>query len=509
MSKRVTSVRNIKTIKAYRGEALTINLGKEYAGGTLTAWMKKSPNASTYREFSIGLTNSTIELSKEKTSDYYNSSGVLIEAIEGRWYFDVEFVADGASSETVETVVSGTILFINDITNSNGYEIADPQTGLVTDSLRIQISEEQNLDSYLLNGLFRFGDTIPNISSLTFTKANGISSNLEQLISGTSIAEILIEIRRYETIGDDFVMVTQHMTTNTQNQVYTRSYSGDANVWSDWALLTNVGSAVSNTSDLVNDGSDGTSTYVENDELGSAATSNNYNDLDNKPTAITKTSDLTNDGADGTSTFVESDELSSVATSGDYDDLTNKPTIPTQSVAESYYRPITFLLNSGSNLFNGAQRQHQPWNATKPFSENPSYLYHHWMITNASGVDLMIQFDEQVTVSEFIYASFDNFTSNETIKTAELYAITDQSYFETADYFTFDITGLTKVFDNTASGTDAEFPQAVSKDPLRIFSNPNLTHELQTPVDCYGFIFKAISNYAGTTRMGLHKLLFK
>jgi hypothetical protein len=365
MSKRVTSVRNIKTIKAYRGEALTINLGKEYAGGTLTAWMKKSPNASTYREFSIGLTNGTIELSKEKASDYYNSSGVLIEAIEGRWYFDVEFIADGASSETVETVVSGTILFINDITNSNGYEIADPQTGLVTDSLRIQISEEQNLDNYLLNGLFRFGDTIPNISSLTFTKADGSSSDLEQLISGTSISEILIEIRKYDTIEDDFLMVTQHMTTNTQNQVYTRSYSGDANMWSDWALLTNVGSAVSNTSDLVNDGSDGTSTYVENDELGSVATSNNYNDLDNKPTEITKTSDLTNDGADGTSTFVESDELPPVATSGDYDDLTNKPTISggetiyssmgfqTDMTLNTWYSQQLSTVNSSTNFMNG------------------------------------------------------------------------------------------------------------------------------------------------------------
>lgn len=43
----------------------------------------------------------------------------------------------------------------------------------------------------------------------------------------------------------------------------------------------------------------------------------------------TKTSDLTNDGSDGSSTYVEADELSTVATSGSYNDLTNKPTIPT------------------------------------------------------------------------------------------------------------------------------------------------------------------------------------
>jgi hypothetical protein len=43
----------------------------------------------------------------------------------------------------------------------------------------------------------------------------------------------------------------------------------------------------------------------------------------------TKTSDLTNDGADGTSTYVEANELATVATSGSYNDLSNKPTIPT------------------------------------------------------------------------------------------------------------------------------------------------------------------------------------
>lgn len=43
----------------------------------------------------------------------------------------------------------------------------------------------------------------------------------------------------------------------------------------------------------------------------------------------TKTSDLVNDGSDGTSTYVEADDLATVATSGDYDDLTNKPTLPT------------------------------------------------------------------------------------------------------------------------------------------------------------------------------------
>lgn len=43
----------------------------------------------------------------------------------------------------------------------------------------------------------------------------------------------------------------------------------------------------------------------------------------------TKTSDLQNDGSDGTSTYVEANDLATVATSGDYTDLINTPTIPT------------------------------------------------------------------------------------------------------------------------------------------------------------------------------------
>ena len=46
-------------------------------------------------------------------------------------------------------------------------------------------------------------------------------------------------------------------------------------------------------------------------------------------TVPTQTSDLINNGADGTSTYVEADDLATVATSGSYNDLSNKPTIPT------------------------------------------------------------------------------------------------------------------------------------------------------------------------------------
>lgn len=85
-------------------------------------------------------------------------------------------------------------------------------------------------------------------------------------------------------------------------------------------------------------------------DLATVATSGDYSDLSNTPTIPSNTSDLTNDsgfittsalptntsdltnnGADGTSTYVEADELATVATTGAYSDLSGAPTIPTDT----------------------------------------------------------------------------------------------------------------------------------------------------------------------------------
>ena len=68
----------------------------------------------------------------------------------------------------------------------------------------------------------------------------------------------------------------------------------------------------------------------------------------------TNTSDLTNDGADGTSIYVEADELATVATTGDYGDLLNTPTIPTVNDATLTIQKNstdvgTFTANASSN----------------------------------------------------------------------------------------------------------------------------------------------------------------
>lgn len=152
------------------------------------------------------------------------------------------------------------------------------------------------------------------------------------------------------------------------------------NIASDGKTISAV--VPTKTSDLQNDGSDGTSTYVEADELATVATSGSYADLLNKPTignatltiqknstdvgtftanatsnktidisVPTQTSDIANNGADGTSTYVEADELATVATSGSYSDLLNKPTIgnATLTIQKNGTNVDTFTANATSN----------------------------------------------------------------------------------------------------------------------------------------------------------------
>ena len=117
------------------------------------------------------------------------------------------------------------------------------------------------------------------------------------------------------------------------------------------------------TSDLTNDG-DGQSPFATEDyvdtyggKIDTIEVNGTAQPIVNKTVDITiptKTSDLTNDGSDGSSTYVEADDLATVATSGDYDDLTNKPTIPTVNdatltIQKNGTSVATFTANSSTN----------------------------------------------------------------------------------------------------------------------------------------------------------------
>ena len=96
----------------------------------------------------------------------------------------------------------------------------------------------------------------------------------------------------------------------------------------DTAVVAEVSDIPTKTSDLTNDGSDGTSTYVEADSLAAVATSGSYNDLSNKPTIPAAQVNSDWNAASGVAQILNKPTLATVATSGDYNDLSNLPTIP-------------------------------------------------------------------------------------------------------------------------------------------------------------------------------------
>lgn len=103
-----------------------------------------------------------------------------------------------------------------------------------------------------------------------------------------------------------------------------------------YSEITNKPTIPTKTSDLTNDGSDGTSTYVENDDLATVATSGSYNDLSNKPTIPAAQVNSDWNASSGVAQILNKPNLATVATSGSYNDLTDKPTIDFELVEMSY-----------------------------------------------------------------------------------------------------------------------------------------------------------------------------
>ena len=108
------------------------------------------------------------------------------------------------------------------------------------------------------------------------------------------------------------------------------------------------------TSDLTNDGSDGTSTYVEADQLATVATSGSYNDLSNKPTIPAAQVNSDWDATSGVAQILNKPTLATVATSGLYSDLTGTPNIPivnnaTLTIQRNGTSVGTFTANASSN----------------------------------------------------------------------------------------------------------------------------------------------------------------
>lgn len=160
-----------------------------------------------------------------------------------------------------------------------------------------------------------------------------------------------------------------------------------------------------------------------------------YSEITNKPTIPSKTSDLVNDGADNTSTYVEADELATVATSGSYNDLSNKPTIPAAQV------------NSDWNASSGvAQILNKPTLATVATSGSYNDLSNKPTIPTVNNATLTIQ-KNGADVQTFTANQATNATANITVPTATSDLTNDSGYITSADL-------PTKTSDLTNDGSD-------------------------------------------------------
>ena len=103
-----------------------------------------------------------------------------------------------------------------------------------------------------------------------------------------------------------------------------------------YSEITNKPTIPTKTSDLTNDGSDGTSTYVDDNDLATVATSGSYNDLSDKPTIPAAQVNSDWNANSGVAQILNKPNLATVATSGSYNDLTDKPDIDFELVEMSY-----------------------------------------------------------------------------------------------------------------------------------------------------------------------------
>lgn len=147
------------------------------------------------------------------------------------------------------------------------------------------------------------------------------SDGIPTLLTSDIAREIEGEIR--DVANDLSIETTQRQNADVTLQQNINAKANSA----DLATVATSGSYT----DLKNKPTigDGTLTIQKNGTSAGTFKANATSNSNINITVPTKTSDITNNGSDNTSTYVEADELATVATSGKYSDLTNKPTVDT------------------------------------------------------------------------------------------------------------------------------------------------------------------------------------
>lgn len=262
---------------------------------------------------------------------------------------------------------------------------------------------------------------IPTVNNATLTiQKNGATVQTFTANQATNaVANITVPTKTSDLTNDsdfpvdaNYVHTDNNYTTADKNKLAGIAAGAEVNVQSDWnesdnssdAYIKNKPSIPDSTSDLVNDS--GFITNSVNNLTNYYKKSETYTKTEVDGLIPTKTSDLTNDGADGTSTYVEADDLATVATSGSYNDLSNKPTIPAAQV------------NSDWNASSGvAQILNKPSLATVATSGSYNDLTNKPTIPTVNNATLTIQ-RNSTNVGTFTANASSNKTINISVPTA-------------------------------------------------------------------------------------------
>lgn len=267
------------------------------------------------------------KLDVDALEDYYDKSEV------NALLADKANTSDLASKQN--TLVAGTNITIDAATNvisatdtnttyTAGTGLSLTGTEFSVDSSVVALQTDIPTSVSQLNNDSGYLTSIPTASSSTL---GGIKVGTGLSIDSSGVLSATVP-----SITVDSALSTTS-TNPVENRVITNALSNKADVSAIPVVPTNV-------SAFYNDAGYVTSSIIASNYYNKTETYT-QNEVDGLISGVsasipTKTSDLVNDGADNTSTYVEADELAAVATSGSYNDLSDKPTIMTGLVEMSY-----------------------------------------------------------------------------------------------------------------------------------------------------------------------------
>lgn len=185
--------------------------------------------------------------------------------------------------------------------------------------------------------------------SLYITDINGVPYPIKSSGVNTGISSIVNTDGNIDVIGTSDIVINIDSALLTVINSALQSGSNISELINDQGYIT-TSALPTNTSELINNGSDNTSTYVENDELATVAFSNNFLDLNNIPVSFPPSShthveaditDLDKYGQSEVNGFLAGKE-----------DLINKKTdIDANKTSNVFYASIKAIYDWGVGLF--------------------------------------------------------------------------------------------------------------------------------------------------------------